>query len=419
MAGSARSCQRLSRVFHGNVRSLSQKVIQPGQFRQVTSDFVSPPDAPRERQPPFTDCVILAETSQANRRLSSDLDFLTPADAARVFVPPLQPRCAAVASGGSAGLLWCGTRSGAREAGAAGFRRWAEQRRVGGVWAEPRGVGAVLAEPRRYLHHITVEEEKVGEEEGKREKKGKSIGGKPEHRYWGRAAVEGGFCVPTIPRSPFPPPSSPPHFPHAARAQVSGDSSSGRGLWAHHYPPFPLPPPSAPPFHSPLPPPATICSPFPSPPSFAQPEHKYWVTAAVAGSFYLNTTPPFPLPPLNPFLTPSVLSCSPSTTGAQVPGGSSSGRRIFVLQRSGSHQWRGRHCSHPHGLCSNSSRHVHCYHCQTDGRLPDGLRLLLRLEGPLSTEQKERLLEIAGKCPVKQMMLGKMRQAIKTTLVDA
>ncbi|CAI7928493.1 unnamed protein product [Closterium sp. NIES-54] len=297
MAGTAGSCQRLPRAFHRNVRFFSQRILQPGKARASTVDFVSPADAPRERRRPFTDCVTsLAEASHENyRRLPADLvnklDFIIPAGAARLFVPPLLPRCAADASGGSARLLWCGaggTRSGGKEAGASGFRRWAEQRRVGGVWAEPRGMGAVWAEPRRYLHQITVEEEK------------------PEHKYRVRAAVEGGF---------------------------------------------------------------SFCS-------------------DLAPINALGGTAPTPMD----YAAAAVAMCTATTV------------RLYADRK----QWP---LSHIAVTVEQTTPLPH-------GRLPDGLRLLLRLEGPLSTEQKERLLEIAGKCPVKQMMLGKMPQAIKTTLVD-
>ncbi|CAI6008229.1 unnamed protein product [Closterium sp. NIES-65] len=83
----------------------------------------------------------------------------------------------------------------------------------------------------------------------------------PEHKYRVRAAVEGGFCIPTLTHSLLPRPS-------------------------HHHP---------------------------LPPSFMQPEHKYRVRAAVEGGFCLTTTPAFSLAPqpAPSFQTP-LTSCSPS-----------------------------------------------------------------------------------------------------------
>lgn len=50
------------------------------------------------------------------------------------------------------------------------------------------------------------------------------------------------------------------------------------------------------------------------------------------------------------------------------------------------------------------------------GTIPDGLQMTISLEGDLSDAQKERLLEISARCPVKQMMLGKMRDGISVHL---
>jgi uncharacterized OsmC-like protein len=50
------------------------------------------------------------------------------------------------------------------------------------------------------------------------------------------------------------------------------------------------------------------------------------------------------------------------------------------------------------------------------GSVPDGLQMTLKLEGNLTSQQKERLLQVSAKCPVKQMMLGKMRDGIDMKL---
>jgi putative redox protein len=50
------------------------------------------------------------------------------------------------------------------------------------------------------------------------------------------------------------------------------------------------------------------------------------------------------------------------------------------------------------------------------GTLPDGLQLIVSLEGELTTAQKERLIEVSANCPVKKMMLGKMRDGISVHL---
>lgn len=41
-----------------------------------------------------------------------------------------------------------------------------------------------------------------------------------------------------------------------------------------------------------------------------------------------------------------------------------------------------------------------CVACETEVRLIDQIEMELSLTGPLSAEQRQRLLEIAGKCPV-------------------
>ncbi|CAI5486822.1 unnamed protein product, partial [Closterium sp. Naga37s-1] len=213
-------------------------------------------------------------------------------------------------------------------------------------------MGAVWAEPRRYLHQITVEEEKVGGggggggrgevgEEGRgmggRGDGRMGYGGKPEHKYRVTGAVEGSFCL-TTNQLPFP---------------------------TLHHPP----PPSSP------------------PPSFMQPqhkyrlehkyrpEHKYRVRAAVEGGFSfcsdlapinaLGGTAPTPMD----YAAAAVAMCTATTV------------RLYADRK----QWP---LTHIAVTVEQTTPLPH-------GRLPDGLRLLLRLEGPLSTEQKERLLEIA------------------------
>lgn len=43
---------------------------------------------------------------------------------------------------------------------------------------------------------------------------------------------------------------------------------------------------------------------------------------------------------------------------------------------------------------------------EVDGKVRDRIRRTIRLAGPLSNEQRERLLEIAGKCPVHRALSG-------------
>ncbi|KAG0565036.1 hypothetical protein M758_8G154600 [Ceratodon purpureus] len=50
------------------------------------------------------------------------------------------------------------------------------------------------------------------------------------------------------------------------------------------------------------------------------------------------------------------------------------------------------------------------------GTIPDGLQVIVSLEGELTDAQKKRLIEISERCPVKQMMLGKMRDGISVHL---
>ena len=42
----------------------------------------------------------------------------------------------------------------------------------------------------------------------------------------------------------------------------------------------------------------------------------------------------------------------------------------------------------------------------------------MTLEGPLSQQQRERLLRAAAGCPVKRMMNGEMKHGIVSTLVE-
>ncbi|KAL3686136.1 hypothetical protein R1sor_004158 [Riccia sorocarpa] len=46
------------------------------------------------------------------------------------------------------------------------------------------------------------------------------------------------------------------------------------------------------------------------------------------------------------------------------------------------------------------------------GLLPDGLQMILKLDGDLTENQKETLVQISKKCPVKQMFLGKMPNGV-------
>lgn len=52
----------------------------------------------------------------------------------------------------------------------------------------------------------------------------------------------------------------------------------------------------------------------------------------------------------------------------------------------------------------------------TGGHVPEGLHIRLQLDGDLTPEQRERILAIAGRCPVKQMMTGKMPLGVTSEL---
>lgn len=52
----------------------------------------------------------------------------------------------------------------------------------------------------------------------------------------------------------------------------------------------------------------------------------------------------------------------------------------------------------------------------TGGHVPEGLHVVLYLDGDLTSQQRERILAVAGKCPVKQMMTGKMPLGITSEL---
>ncbi|BBN00244.1 putative redox protein [Marchantia polymorpha subsp. ruderalis] len=53
------------------------------------------------------------------------------------------------------------------------------------------------------------------------------------------------------------------------------------------------------------------------------------------------------------------------------------------------------------------------------GLLPDGLRMLLRLDGDLTDAQRSALVEVSKKCPIKQMFLGKMPHGVHVELDPA
>eukprot|EP00243_Klebsormidium_subtile_P003743 TRINITY_DN17334_c0_g1_i1.p1 TRINITY_DN17334_c0_g1~~TRINITY_DN17334_c0_g1_i1.p1 ORF type:complete len:271 (-),score=14.47 TRINITY_DN17334_c0_g1_i1:361-1173(-) len=55
-------------------------------------------------------------------------------------------------------------------------------------------------------------------------------------------------------------------------------------------------------------------------------------------------------------------------------------------------------------------------HGRGKGQLPDGLDVVVHFDGELSREQKAALLEVAGKSPVKNMLLGKMTKGISTRI---
>ncbi|KAL2654148.1 hypothetical protein R1flu_022276 [Riccia fluitans] len=50
------------------------------------------------------------------------------------------------------------------------------------------------------------------------------------------------------------------------------------------------------------------------------------------------------------------------------------------------------------------------------GLLPDGLQMILKLDGDLTEDQKKILVEVSKRCPVKQMFLGKMPSGIELEL---
>lgn len=60
--------------------------------------------------------------------------------------------------------------------------------------------------------------------------------------------------------------------------------------------------------------------------------------------------------------------------------------------------------------------HVELEHSKEEagGEFTDTIDRLIRLEGPLSAEQRTKLLQVAEKCPVHQMLTGRI--AIKTLL---
>jgi putative redox protein len=58
-----------------------------------------------------------------------------------------------------------------------------------------------------------------------------------------------------------------------------------------------------------------------------------------------------------------------------------------------------------------------CEDCETKEGMVDVIDRAIELEGPLDDEQRQKLLEIANKCPVHRTLTGTIR--IKTSLVSA
>lgn len=50
-----------------------------------------------------------------------------------------------------------------------------------------------------------------------------------------------------------------------------------------------------------------------------------------------------------------------------------------------------------------------CEHCEEDDARIDTFQRVLQLKGPLSADQKKRLLEIANKCPVHRTLIGQIK----------
>ena len=47
-----------------------------------------------------------------------------------------------------------------------------------------------------------------------------------------------------------------------------------------------------------------------------------------------------------------------------------------------------------------------------------GLEVYIELEGSLTEQQVDRLQRAAGRCPVKRMLLGELRDGVRTTCVQ-
>jgi len=58
-----------------------------------------------------------------------------------------------------------------------------------------------------------------------------------------------------------------------------------------------------------------------------------------------------------------------------------------------------------------------CAECETKEGMLDQIDCMLEFEGPLDAEQRQRLLEIAGKCPVHRTLTSEVR--IRSSLVTA
>eukprot|EP00898_Chlorokybus_atmophyticus_P007659 jgi/Chlat1/7895/Chrsp66S07200 len=57
-------------------------------------------------------------------------------------------------------------------------------------------------------------------------------------------------------------------------------------------------------------------------------------------------------------------------------------------------------------------------HTKEGAHVPDSLEMTLKLYGDLTEQQRKRLLEISGNCPVKKMMMGGMPNGIAMRLLS-
>jgi len=60
-----------------------------------------------------------------------------------------------------------------------------------------------------------------------------------------------------------------------------------------------------------------------------------------------------------------------------------------------------------------------CADCETENGMLDNIELKVELTGPLTAEQREKLMEVASKCPVHRTLKSEIRIKVSPSEVSA